>query len=95
MSYSLRDWLIMNGSLDTELNIYTELYSVHLSCMHMMQEKHSLPKGTIISYMHMDLQWFNVIKPMIYGLLVFKQVTRNEIFDSSSAFLKIWVDLHI
>jgi len=34
--------------------------------------------------MDMDLRWFHGTKPMIYDLLVFKQVTKNGIFDSSS-----------
>jgi len=48
------------------------------------REKHSFPKDTFISYMHMDLRWFYGLKPMIYDLLVFKQVMRNGIFDSRS-----------
>jgi len=30
----------------------------------MMQEMHSLPKGTCISYMHKNLRWFYGFKPM-------------------------------
>jgi len=39
-------------------------------------------------YMHMDLRWFYSLKPMVYDILVFKRVTRNGIFDSSSVCLE-------
>ena len=46
----------------------------------------------LISYMHMDLRWFYGLKPMVYDILVFKQVTRNGIFDSRSVCLEnmVW-----
>ena len=37
---------------------------------------HSFPKDAFIPYMHMDLRWF-------YDILVFKQVMRKGIIDSS------------
>jgi len=63
MSYYLRGWSIMSESLHIELRIHTEFYLVQLSYMHMMQEMHSLAKGTFIPYMHMNLRWFYGINP--------------------------------
>ena len=95
LSCVLNEWIEMSLLSSWLIKLWTKIYI--LSCIFTLsyirytyhtciwyREKHSSPKNTFISYMHMDLRWFYGLKSMIYDLLVFKQVTRNGIFDSRS-----------
>jgi len=57
--------------------------------------KHSLPKGTFISRMHMDLQWFYGINPWFMIYLLLNKLQEMEYLIQAVFALKIRVDLHI
>jgi len=49
----------------------------------------------VTSYMHMDLQWFYGLKPMVMICLFLNELRELEYLIQAVMGLKVWVDLHI